>query len=71
MRMRGNHRGAVYLYKHICTLEEREGGRESSKDAWREVEEGKTKQRQRRGGGSCNSGKNTEEHWRERSRLML
>lgn len=29
MRMRGNHRGPLYLYKHICTLKEREGGEEA------------------------------------------
>lgn len=28
MRMRGNHRGPIYLYKHICTPQEREGDME-------------------------------------------
>lgn len=49
MRMRGNHRGPIYLYKHICTYRERERGREKerSKDGDKEKKKWPRKKRRR------------------------
>ena len=47
MRMRGNHRGPIYLYKHICTYREREREREEGrrKDSKTEIKKDKKKKK--------------------------
>ena len=71
MRMRGNHRGPIYLYKHICTYREREREREEGrrKDSKTEIKKDKKKKKwPRKKSRRCRDGKERVKRrlwWRE------